>query len=143
MPWGDSPSTSAADAVRAIVGDTDAANPKLPDSVYTFILTQETSVWARAAMAAAMLAGKWAEEMTRRVGDLWREAKVVHDHYMKLAQWLRLESARRGGGLVFVGGVNAADAETRRDDTSQVQPNFSVGMLDSVEVTPEEDDDDA
>lgn len=143
MPWGGSPATDESDAVRTLVGDMDAADPKLADGVYTFILTKEKSVWARAAMAATMLAGKWAEEMTRRVGDLWREAKVVHDHYMQLAQWLRLESARRGGGLVFVGGANVADAETRRDDTSQVQPNFSVGMLDSVVITPDEDDDDA
>lgn len=141
MPWGGSPATDASDAVRALVGDMDASNPKLADGVYTYILTVETSVWARAAMAATMLAGKWAEEMTRRVGDLWREAKVVHDHYMTLAQWLRLESARRGGGVVFAGGLNAADAETRREDSSQVQPSFSVGMLDSVVLTAEDDDD--
>lgn len=136
MPWGGNPSTDPADAVRALIGDTDASAPKLSDDTYVLILATEPTLYARAAMAAFALSSIWAEQMTKRVGDLWREAKVVYEHYADLAQKLRLEGARKPTGSVFVGGHSVADNETRDNDTSITQPNFRLGMMDSFRVTP-------
>jgi hypothetical protein len=130
MPYGGNPSTVAADAVRALVGDTDPDSPLLDDDTYTMILAQESNVYLRASLACSALASKWAPQMTHRIGDLWREAKVVYTHFQKQAQWLRLEGQRRGLGHPFAGGANKDDRGTRRDDTDVVQPNFTVGMQD-------------
>lgn len=139
MPWTGNPHTDAADAVRSMVGDTNASSPKLADNAYTMIIAQERRPYARAAMAAAMLAGKYADQMTKRVGDLWREAKVQYQHYRDLAQWYRTENQRRMPAHPFVGGVNVADTETRETDTSIKQPEFTVGIMDSVDVAHSND----
>lgn len=140
MPWGGSPHTDAADAVRALVGDMDAASPRLADNVYTMIIAEEPRLYARAALAAQALAGKYAAEMNRRVGDLWREAKVLFEHYEALSQRYWQASARRSKGLVFVGGLDKTDVETRTEDADQVQPNFKVGMQDSAYLSPDDDE---
>ncbi len=137
MPWTGSPSTDEHDAIRAMVGDTDPAKPLLADDVYNLIVSHEKSLNARAAMAADALAGRYAREMTKRVGSLWREAKTLYQHYRDLAQWYRLETARRGAPIPFAGGVSVIDQELRREDSSIVQPSFTVGMQDSIELPVE------
>jgi hypothetical protein len=140
VPYGGNPSTDAADAVRVLVGDTNASSALLDDDTYTLILATETRLYSRSAMAASMLAGKYAKEMTTRTGDLWREAKVRYDHYRDLAQWLRLEGRTRGIAHPFVGGLSVTDNETRREDTTVEQPHFTVGMMDAApsELSAEE-----
>lgn len=134
MPWGGAPSTSDADAVRVLVGDTDASAPLLADDTYTLILAQESSLYGRGSLAASMLAGKYATQMTKRIGDFWREAKVLYEHYRDLAAFLRQESSRRTPAIPFSGGTSQDDVDTRNDETDRVKPAFEIGMLDSIYV---------
>jgi len=136
MPWGNDPIGNPSDAIRALVGDTDAAKPKLTDETYLLIIANETRIYARASMAARALAGKYATEMTKRVGDLWREAKVLFQHYSDLAKDYRHESSRRAIAKPFLGGNDVIDVETRRQDTGVVQPEFEIGMMDATPVDP-------
>ena len=130
MPWGGNPDIDEADAVRALVGDMDASNPLLEDRVYTMICANEARLYFRGAMAAHMLAGKYARDITTRVGDLWYEAKTRSGHFLDLARRLRIEGQRRAVCAPFAGGVTVTDVETRKDDTSVTQPAFEVGMMD-------------
>jgi hypothetical protein len=132
MPYGGAPSTDAADAVRVLVGDTDASNALLDDDTYTLILATEPWLYPQAALAASMLAGKYAQEMRKRVGSLWRFAEQQYDHYRNLAQYLRQESARRSHGAPFAGGISEADIDERKDDTDRPPAFFELGMQDSV-----------
>lgn len=136
MPWGGSPSTDESDAIRLLVGDTDAAKPLLSDDAYILIIATEARLYGRAALACETLAGKYATAITRRVGDLWHEAKTRGPHYEALAVRYRLEAARRGKGAPFAGGVNVADVDTRKADDRLVQPFFETGMMDSVLIAP-------
>jgi hypothetical protein len=142
LPYGGNPHTDAADAIRVLVGDTNASSELLDDNTYALILATESRLYSRGAMAASMLAGKYAKEMTKRTGDLWREAKVQYDHYRDLAQWLRLEGRTRGIAYPFVGGLTVSDNETRREDSTVEQPKFTVGMMDAApsELSTDEED---
>lgn len=142
MPYTGNPHTSDADAVRAMVGDTDPARPKLDDKMYVLIVATEPRLYSRSAMAATAIAGLYADQMTKRVGDFWREAKVQFDHYIALAAWLRLESGRRGVAIPFVGGLVISDNEAFEQDDTIVQPNFRIGQQDSIEIRtrPEEEE---
>lgn len=132
MPYGGNPHTTPSDAVRVLVGDTNASAPLLDDNTYTFILAQEPNVYARAALACDALAGKYALQMDKRIGDLWRSAKVQHDHYANLAHMYREEAARRGKPVPFGGGVSVTDYDNRNEETDRVKPRFEVGMLDAI-----------
>jgi hypothetical protein len=68
MPWGERPSTDAADAIRALIGDTDADSPLLADDTYELIQAQESRLYGQASLGASILAGKYAKSMTRKVG---------------------------------------------------------------------------
>lgn len=144
MPWGDDPANDASDAIRSLVGDTDASNPLLSDNTYLLIISQEASLYARAAAACEAIAGKFGQAKTKRVGDLWYEAKVVYEHYVDLAQKFRLDAARRCRPYAFAGGVSKNDIDNREDDDDRPAPAFRVGMLDSdllggESLTSEED----
>jgi hypothetical protein len=71
---------------------------------------------------------------------LWLEAKVQYDHYQSLARWFRMEAQRRAKAVPFAGGVNVDDVDTRKADTSIVQPNFTIGMQDSVLASSNDDE---
>lgn len=131
MPWTGHPESDAADAIRALVGDMDAANPKLDDGVYDLAIAQEPRLYGRAAFVALALSGKYAHQMTVRVGDLWREAKTLYQHFQDLAQRFLLQNKVRGAGLPFAGGVDVSDVETREQDDTVVQHAFKVGMQDA------------
>lgn len=139
MPWSGNPSTDEADAIRALVGDMVTAAPKLSDDVYVLVIAQESRLYARASLAASALAGKYAVEMTKRIGDLWREAKTLYTHYSDLAKWFRLEAQRRAKAIPFAGGISKADVEAREEDTDRVTPSFRVGMIDSVKLRSNEE----
>jgi len=133
MPWGDAPATDEADAVRVLVGDTNASSPLLPDGAYTLIIATEKNLYFRGALAANMLAGKYATDINKRVGDLWHDAKSRGTHFLNLSRRLRLEGQRRAPVTPFLGGYTSADKDARAEDTSIEQPQFTVGMSDSVE----------
>lgn len=139
MPWSGNPDVDESDAVRALVGDMDPENPLLEDRVYTMICANESRLYSRGAMAAQMLAGKYARDITTRVGDLWYEAKTRSGHFLDLARRLRIEGQRRAVATPFVGGANVTDKETRAADTSVVQPAFTVGMMDHEPSTESAD----
>jgi hypothetical protein len=141
MPYGGNPQSSASDAVRAMVGDTDPAAPLLDDNTYVFILATETNEYARASMAAQSLAGKFAQQFNKRIGDFWRDAKPIFEHYAALAKDYRRQARVRINAQPFAGGVNVADVEASRADDTIVQPRFEIGMIDrtAVKTTPPSD----
>lgn len=134
MPYSGNPTTVPADAVRALVGDTDPANPLLDDPTYAFILTVETNIYARASLAAQSLAGKYAQQFNKRIGDFWRDAKPIFDHYAELSKDFRRQARVRIKAQPFVGGVDKLTVDAERANTSKVQPRFEVGMIDGSAV---------
>lgn len=134
MPYTGNPQSSASDAVRAMVGDTDLVTALLDDNTYTFILATETNVYARAAMAAQSLAGKYAQQFNKRIGDFWRDAKPIFEHYAELAKDYRRQARVRIKARPFAGGIDVTEVETWRADDSIIQPRFEVGMIDNTAV---------
>lgn len=136
MPYGSSASTDDQDAVMVLVGDTDLSDQLLDDDAYTMIIAQESYLYGRAALACDAIAGKYARHMRKRVGQLWRFAGQQYEHYRDLAQYYRLESARRGRGAPWAGGQSIIDINARRNDTDKPDSYFTLGMMDSRFATP-------
>lgn len=133
MAYGGNPSTDTEDAIRALVGDA-RSTAILDSATYTLIAATESNLYAQASLAAIALAGYYAREMNKRVGDLWRDAKVQYDHYQSLSVRFGEMSKRRISGHPFAGGTSEQDIETRREDTDRPESYFKLGMQDSVEL---------
>lgn len=141
MPYGGNPNTSASDAVRALVGDTDPAASLLDDNTYLMIVATEANLYARASVAASALAGKYALEFNKRISHFWRDAKVLYEHYSALAKLYRRTAKSRIAAHPYAGGTVRADVETAALDQTTVQPRFNVGQIDDTEVANQRDSD--
>lgn len=141
MAYGGNPHTSDEDAIRVLVGDT-RATAILDSNTYTLFIATEGSLYAQAAMAARALAGYYAREMNKRVGDLWRDAKVQYDHYEGLAIRYEQIAKKRIPARPFAGGTSEADIETREETDDRPEPFFKLGMQDAVDLPTGDSDDD-
>jgi hypothetical protein len=84
VPWTNDPVNTPADAVRSLVGDTDAANPLLLDTQYAAWLAETGNDTGRAAHRAALaLEAKYATLVDETLGPLRyaysQQAKAYHD----------------------------------------------------------------
>ena len=93
------------DRVRLMIGDTDSAEGLLQDEEIEYILTVHPSSgtgqpYLAAAHAADMIAAQFARRADRSIGKLSIQAKQQRDHYVELAQSLRVGHATGGLGVV-------------------------------------------
>lgn len=108
MAWNYDLSALATDAmtqVRALIQDVQADDPQLQDEEISFILAQFPKPTGKmpymAAVAACdMLAMKYAREVNNSIGPLSESAQQRYEHYVALAQSLRVQLATDGAGIV-------------------------------------------
>lgn len=100
MAWtySGSPSSSAKDEVRFLVGDTDVALPLVQDEEVQYALDNYADSglakvnYAAASLVAEGIAAKFARKMDRSIGPLSVSAKQQRDHYVELADSLRAKA---------------------------------------------------
>lgn len=129
MTWtysGD-PKGSEKDAVRFLVGDTDSSDPLLQDEEIQYLVDTEGSTIYAAVAAALAISAKFSRLADREIRyeirvDLSQKAKA----YAELGARLRQQATI----VVYptAGGVDRAEKDVQRQDTSVVQPAFRRGM---------------
>jgi hypothetical protein len=83
------PSSSTRDAVRLLVGDTQAADPLLTDEEIAYFVGRDGSVIRAAASSAEAIVSSLARKMTRTVGSISKQEQMKFDHYKDVADRLR------------------------------------------------------
>ena len=129
--------TSALDQVRFILGDTVPSDPQLQDEEINFVLTQRSSVYGAAAMCCRSLATKYARSADEKAGDSQVWYSQIAKGYALRAIELEAAAAASGTSVIpFAGGVSVTDANNRAGNLDLVQPQFNIGMMDSVLPVP-------
>ena len=137
MAWtyaGD-PAAQPRDAVRFLVGDTDAADPLASDEEIAWALARHGTATAAAAAVARAIAAGFARSVQRSVGDLGVNLAQRHAHYLALADRLAAED-RRAGAMPYAGGLSRADKQGARADADRVRPAFRLGVHDAGPAAP-------
>ena len=138
MPYGGNPSTDIDDAIRFLVGDTDATDPLLSDDELTFLRdTYGEDPYRVAAEAATSLAGKYSRYADQKVGRVEVDYSQLSQQYRDLAAELR----RRIGASAtpYAAGISLDDIETEREDDDRPSPIFIIGIHDEGGDPLEED----
>lgn len=131
MSWtysGD-PSSSARDAVRFMIGDTDADRPLLSDKEIDFTLSTNLSAREAAIGCCEAIAMKFADKVDRRIGKTMVSGSQVYEQYVKMAARLKCKSS--ASGVPYSGGMFEVDTNTDRNNSALKQPYFRKGMFTS------------
>ena len=128
------PSSSALDAVRFLVGDTNEDEAFLSDEEIEFLdltWTNKNSVYYTASMAAEAIAARFAREITVSSDSQTLSASELQQKYIELARRLMgLHERLLTGGTVDVGGILAGE----QPDPTVMPPAFGTRMHDSIEA---------
>ena len=135
MSWSYSgdPSSSNKDAVRFLLGDTDAEQPLISDEEVEYILSLEANVIRAAAIGAESIAGKFSSKVDRSIGDFSESLSDLASQYLELARKLRKQAKQTSSfkAVPFAGGISKDVKKTLEKDTDRVKPSFSRGMMEN------------
>ncbi len=131
------PAHSSRDAVRFLVGDTDADWPLVQDEEIDYILATYPNTTLAAAEVCDAIAARLSREADTGNMDMRVSASQRAQAYAQRAKELRAKVARTA--TIFVGGRSPADKDAAAQDTSRTQPAFKIGMHDYTEDTTDED----
>lgn len=138
------PATSARDAVRFLLGDTDTTDQRVSDEEIAFALAQTgNSTYGAAALCARALAGKYATLVDTTVETVSTKYSQLRDAFSKLATQLEAQGKRYTGalGIPAAGGISITDMESAREDTDRVPTAFNMGQFDNPPYGDSERDD--
>ena len=125
------PFSSSMSEIRLRIGDTSSSNTFLMDEEIQGVVD---NTGGGNTMAAAVCADIIAATVARKVsiseGAFSASLQMQYQHYRSLAKRLRLE-ARTGSGVVYGGGMSAADVSSVESDSNRVKPSFEIGQFDS------------
>lgn len=123
------PSSSELDAIRFLVGDTDAEDPLVANEEIAYALSAEGSVQKAAARIARAIAARFARTADKQVGDLRISYSQRAAQYGSIANRLEAQ-ADRSDVRVYAGGIGIADKDAVAQDSDRVRPAFERGRFD-------------
>jgi len=113
--------------IRMLLGDTDLP-PLLTDRQISLLYGESSgNRYAAAAMAADILAAKFAGATDARIGDVSVSGGQLSEQYRNLAMTLRRQAAIRNT-VPYAGGISKADKERQEDDADRVEPLFTRAL---------------
>lgn len=128
------PSSSDHDAVRFLMGDTDASTPKLADEEVVFLLSEWGDTYLAAAAGADHLAATAASWYTYSGDGTSMSLSEAQAKYQLMGDWLRAQYRRKNRAAPYAGGTDVGDKEAFAADESVVHTDFWLGMHDLPET---------
>lgn len=127
MAWSYSgdPTSSALDALRFHIGDTESATPLLSNEEINYVLANNASLNRQLAACFETIGRKLLQRPNFAL-DKWREDRhEVAKSFLEQAKELRKKSAAQG---IYAGGISKTDKETREEDTDRDAPFATLDM---------------
>lgn len=115
------------DAVRLILGDTDAADEQVTDEEIAFALDEESNnVYTAAILLCNSLVAKYARLVNLKFSDVSVNYEAKHKNYVALANRLRNQAAARGLNIgdPKAGGIKESIMDSVEEDSDRVEPIF-------------------
>lgn len=129
MPYGGDPSASDADALRFLIGDTDANQAEFTDAEIAYLLTEGGNPASASLIALDRLIAKYARYTDRSIGSLSVSASQRMAHYLQLKKTLQQRIALNA--LPFAGGISIAQKSEMETDADAVKPAFTRDLFDA------------
>lgn len=130
MSWSYSdPSGSREDAVRFMIGDTTEADPLLQDEEITFVLANEGTNYAAAAVCCESISAKFARMPDKKLGPSQISNSQKSMAYANKATYYWAQAGKRG--MPTATGLSQQEITTNSANPDLVQPKFSRGMMTS------------
>lgn len=127
--YGGDPSASDIDAVRFLVGDTNADRPLLDDREVEFAISQEPDPNLAGAILAEHLFGLFSAKGNIKVGPVSKDYSKVAEMFKKKADQLREAACR--SALPSFPATHHSTKDVLDENTDLVRPNFLVGLSDN------------
>jgi hypothetical protein len=127
------PSTSAKDAVRFLVQDTNVVTPgaaRLCDEEIDYVLSLKANVFLAAAQCAEDIAAYWAATQNTRIGPLSIEHSQATTFYLALAARLKQTASRWASAVPVFYPTNENRYQLSNNGNGGPQIQFRIGMDD-------------
>jgi hypothetical protein len=136
LPWTYDPASLATNTVyqvRAELQDTNPNDPQLLDEEIAYAISQERNMWGASARCAEMIGRRVLRKADVRLG------RALMVTYTKMAdQWFQMARMLRNKAMgttpPWVGGMNINDQIAYAEDTSIIQPVFTMTMMENPRV---------
>lgn len=130
MAWSYSgdPTSSAKDAVRFLIGDTDTNDQQLQDEEILFLLAQTSNdIYSAAILACRSIASIYSRQADQRIGDYSISASQKAAAYLALAKQLEQSQTKALIKRVkpYAGGISVSDKREDEENPDRVQPAFT------------------
>lgn len=126
MPYSGDPSSSDRDAVRFLIGDTDADAEQLTDAEIDYLLEQFISPPMAALAAVDGLIAKYSRLVNRSIGSLRIDYGSRYKNYIDLRKHLA-DGIGVSLPIPYAGGLTVGDKLANEANTGRVQPRFTRG----------------
>jgi hypothetical protein len=139
MTWSYSgdPDSSALDAVRFLVGDTDTNDQLLANEEISWVNAQVSgsgtstdALYTVAHRCMITIASKFSRLADQAVGDMRVDMSQKAENARKQAKELKVMAQSEGGAPTpYAGGITITDKEIDQDNTNLVRPSFRQGQF--------------
>ncbi len=131
-----SPGSSAKDAVRFLIGDTDECKPLLTDGEITYFLSQynQAPINASIRCCEAIMA-----KFSRRADESVGQVRITFSQQSKMYRTMRDDLIRRlakEDGAPYAGGISKTDVQTVALNADRVPPDFTAHMMENQQISP-------
>lgn len=132
MSYSGDPSTSALDATRWLLGDTNVADALVTDAEINFSLSGGNDPYSAAALCAEALAAKFSSEVSYNADGVSIDTSILADQYRALALQLRLSKKfANQAASPYVGGISQSDKDRVAGEDDRVGAQFGIGFQDN------------
>jgi len=128
--YSNNPENSELDAVRFLIGDTDASDPQLNNNEIEYTLSTEGSVTKAAVSCCEALYAKYSRLVDETVGSVSFRLSTRAKQYMDLSKTLRRKNDIRSA-KVYAGGISKTDKSVEETNTDRVDPEFTRDLHDN------------
>lgn len=141
MTWSYSgnPSSSATDAIRFLIGDTDTTDQLLSNEEIAWLNTEQTgsstaitALYETAHYACESISAKLARLADTQIGDLNVKLSQKAQGYLTLARQLLVHADRFNNPIAYAGGISISDKEIDEENSDVFRGWFSSGQFQNV-----------
>lgn len=128
--YNDSELSSDLNRVRRLIGDVSSTSAEFSDEEVEFFIDEGNNIYGAVALAAHSLAAKYADKVTKSVGELSISLSDKYEHFKSLAIKFEGLADLKGSPQIYAGGISKSDKDNREADSDRTEPDFYRGEFD-------------
>lgn len=124
-------SSNPKDAVRLLIGDVLSTDPQLQDEEINYLVSSRGTLYGAAADCCRAMAAKFSRSVDQQAGTSKNAYSQMAKAYTLKASEFETKAVLNGAAMPYAGGISLSDKQTQDLNTDRVQPQFTIGIMDS------------